>query len=394
MPVKVLIVDDSAVVRRVVALALAREPEIDVVGTAVNGRDALARVQTLTPDVITMDVEMPEMDGIAAVRDLRRTGHGQPVIMFSTLTERGAQATFDALAAGATDYLTKPSRVVDIHDAIVQVHNALVPLIKVLAAPRRRPASDSARPAATPVLPRPAASSPQVHVRESPAQATRVTPRSPAPGGRAGARRGNRVDVVAIGSSTGGPEALSTVLSALPATLGVPIVVVQHMPPVFTTQFAQRLDRKLPFTVVETTAPAQLRPGTVHLAPGDFHLEVHQDSTTPAVRTHQGPPESFCRPAVDVLFRSVAAVYGPRALGVVLTGMGSDGRAGAEHIARAGGRVIAQDEETSVVWGMPGAVVGAGLADAVVPLGDIAAAITRAVSGTVVGAPIGTGARA
>lgn len=386
--IRVMIVDDSVVVRRVVADALKAAPEIEVVGSAANGRFALEKMPTLRPDVVTMDIEMPEMDGITAVRELRRAGHRQPIIMFSTLTERGAQATFEALAAGASDYMTKPSQVADVRDAIRQVREGLIPRIKALVPQRPSQAPQAPQAPARPQLPAIARVLPTP--RNEPQRTSPVIPAAcPTPEPLPAAQpapvvtravtpsRSADYDILAVGCSTGGPEALSTFLGGLPANLGVPVVVVQHMPPIFTAQFAARLDRQHPLRVVEADAPEQLRPGSVYIAPGDFHLEVHRQSGGVWTRTTQAPAENFCRPAVDVLFRSVVAAFGSRTLAVVLTGMGSDGRLGAEAMVRAGGSVLVQDQSTSVVWGMPGAVAGAGLAEQILPLNQLAPAVRR-----------------
>jgi two-component system chemotaxis response regulator CheB len=357
-PIRVMVVDDSVVVRKIVTDVLSEDPGIEVVGTAVNGKVAVSKLENLRPDLITMDIEMPEMNGIEAVRAIRAGMGGAarsrvPIIMFSTLTERGASATLDALSAGANDYVTKPANVGSVGQSMESVREQLIPRIRALTG---RPAAGPAR-AAVPAA---------------------AAPRPPAP------RTGPRTTpaVLVIGSSTGGPEALARVLPQLPASLPVPVLMVQHMPPVFTSQFAQRLDRLCALHVVEAVDGTPLLPGTVHLAPGDHHLVVHagrggQVSTA----LTQDPPENFCRPAVDPLFRSAVAAYKGAVLGVVLTGMGSDGRNGAGQIRNAGGAVLVQDQATSVVWGMPGAVTQAGFADEVVPLDRIAEAIQRHLAG-------------
>ncbi|WKN47634.1 chemotaxis response regulator protein-glutamate methylesterase [Nocardioides sp. Arc9.136] len=351
--IKVLVVDDSVVIRRLVSGLLAADPEIEVVGTAVNGRAGVEKVEALRPDLVTMDIEMPEVDGIEAVRRIRATGNKVPVIMFSTLTERGAVATLDALAAGASDYVAKPANVGSVGRSMEQVRDALIPRIKSLV-PHHR----SARPDAAGPRPAPASEVRPVALR----------PARPAPAG------GHRV--VLVGSSTGGPEALGTLLAALPL-LPVPVVVVQHMPPLFTRQLAARLDRNVAARVVEAEHGQPLLPGTVTIAPGDHHLHVTGRPGRLAVRLSQEPPENYCRPAVDVLLRSAVEVVGGAALGVVLTGMGQDGCRGARALVDAGGSVLAQDQATSVVWGMPGAVAGAGLAELVLPLTDIAPEVVR-----------------
>ncbi|MDO8106097.1 chemotaxis-specific protein-glutamate methyltransferase CheB [Isoptericola sp. b441] len=356
--ITVLVVDDSVVVRRLVTDALSSDPAIDVVGVAANGQIALSKVAQLKPDAVTMDIEMPVMTGIEAVRALRRDGHRMPIIMFSTLTERGAAATLDALAAGATDYVTKPANVGSVQESLARVADELIPRLKALVRKPGLPRAAAPRQSAVPV-PHPAV---QRAVRLRPAPARPSRPRA-----------------VVLGSSTGGPEALSTVLTGLNRPLPVPMLVVQHMPPVFTRQLAARLDRLGPNRVVEATEGMDLQPGWVYVAPGDQHLEVRR--TASGARTHlqQDPPVNFCRPAVDVMFRSAVVVFGGDLLGVVLTGMGSDGRTGSQALVAAGGSVIVQDEPTSVVWGMPGAVATAGLAHAVLPITEIAQAVLRGV---------------
>ncbi|WP_100499554.1 protein-glutamate methylesterase/protein-glutamine glutaminase [Geodermatophilus chilensis] len=363
-PIRVLVVDDSVVVRKIVTDVLSEDPAIEVVGTAVNGRIAVTKLEQLKPDLVTMDIEMPEMNGIEAVRAIRARRSRVPIIMFSTLTERGASATLDALSAGANDYVTKPANVGSVAQSMESVRQQLTPKIKALTGrpvttgPARTPA-----PAATPVRP-------------------------PAP--RTGAVK--QPAVLVIGSSTGGPEALAKVLPALPTSLPVPVLLVQHMPPVFTRQFAQRLDRLCALDVVEAVDGTPLAPGTVHLAPGDHHLTIRRTPRGLFTALDQSPPENFCRPAVDPLFRSAVETFDGAVLGVVLTGMGADGRIGAGRIRETGGAVVVQDQATSVVWGMPGAVATAGYADEVLPLDRVAEAITRRITGPK--APVGRPATA
>jgi two-component system chemotaxis response regulator CheB len=362
--ISVLVVDDSVVVRRLVSDALAGAPDIQVVGTAANGRFALSKIDRLRPDIVTMDVEMPEMDGLTAVREVRKKYPSLPVIMFSALTAAGAAATLDALAAGATDYVTKPTNTGSIAASIEAIREQLVPRIHALCGRRAAPARPvTARPQPHPVQPlRPIR--PQVApLAGRPAAAT-------ATGTGSGT---GRMDIVAIGASTGGPDALAKLLPALPADFPVPIVIVQHMPPLFTRMFAERLDRTCALDIVEATDRLVLRPGMVALAPGDRHLTVDRQATSIIARLTDGPPENSCRPAVDVLFRSVARAYGGASLGVMLTGMGRDGASGSRDIRTAGGEIVAQDEASSVVWGMPGTVVSAGLATSILPLHDVAA---------------------
>jgi two-component system, chemotaxis family, protein-glutamate methylesterase/glutaminase len=350
---RVLIVDDAVVVRRALSDTIAQDPDLEVVGTAVNGRIALAKFPTLKPDIVLLDIEMPEMDGLETVRELRKIDTHVPIIMFSTLSERGATITLEALSAGATDYVTKPSNI-NMAATFNAVSQELIPKIRALC--RLPDAAHGAMP-----LPKPAAQSPPV------AFIPRPTSLAPA-------------QVVAIGVSTGGPDALACLLPMLPANLPVPVVITQHMPPIFTTMLASRLAAKSLLAVREGVSGEALTPGGVFLAPGDFHMVVSQDNGVIRLKTHQGPKENFCRPSVDVLFRSIADVYGARALAVVLTGMGQDGLRGCETLRGLGARVFVQDEASSIVWGMPGFVARAGLAEKILPLNKIAAAITRATS--------------
>jgi two-component system, chemotaxis family, protein-glutamate methylesterase/glutaminase len=352
--VRVLVVDDSVVIRRMLTDVLNDDPAIEVVGHASNGRLALQRLTQLQPDVVVMDVEMPEMNGIEALVEMRKTHKALPIIMFSTLTTHGGAATLDALARGATDYVAKPANVGSVQASIAKVREELVPKVRALGgAPR-----EHERPAlrAAPKLNRVV-------------RAVRVN-------------LNTSIDVLTIGVSTGGPNALAELIPALPGDLGVPVLIVQHMPPLFTKLLAERLDRESALHVVEGAQGLAVRPNTVYIAPGDFHMTVA--GHVPAVRLelNQDPPENSCRPAVDVLFRSVAAVYGGHALGAVLTGMGKDGMRGSEVLTEAGAEVLAQDEASSVVWGMPGFVARAGLASAVLPLSDIAPEITRRIKRT------------
>ncbi|WP_328462765.1 chemotaxis response regulator protein-glutamate methylesterase [Actinoplanes sp. NBC_00393] len=378
--ISVLVVDDSVVVRRLIVDALGEAPGIQVVGTAANGLLAQAKIDQLKPDVVTMDIEMPQMDGIEAVRELRKRHANLPVIMFSTLSASGATATLEALSAGATDYVTKPSNVGSVQQSIAAVREQLVPKIQALGG-RRRPAGP-AGPAGPPTRPAPAAARPGAPLRPGapPAAPGRPPATGPAPV-RPAARRssGGKIDILAIGSSTGGPDALTKVLLGLPADLPVPIVITQHMPPVFTKMFAERLDRSTPLRVVEAGEGMELAPGSVYIAPGDRHLVFQRRGTATLTQLSGAPQENSCRPAVDVMFRSVAALYGGSAFAAVLTGMGQDGRSGAKVLRDSGAEVLAQDEATSVVWGMPGAVVGAGLADEVLPLDRIAGALLNRV---------------
>ncbi len=327
--------DDSALVRRLVTTALKLDPEIEVVGIAENGKVALDRIEELRPDAVTMDIEMPVLDGLGALAQIRRTHARLPVIMFSTLTEKGAKATLEALSLGASDFVTKPSNTGSMEASMASVREQLIPKIKALTAVRRLAAAAPTRVAV--------------------ARPTTVRP-----------------EVLLVGCSTGGPDALSRVLESMPATLSVPVLVVQHMPPLFTAMFAERLDRVSPLSVREAGDGDVPKPGEVLVAPGGRHLRVTRSAGVVRAILDDGPAENFCKPAVDTLFRSAADVYGGAAAALILTGMGQDGLVGCQLLAAKGARILVQDEPTSVVWGMPGAVATAGLAHDVLPLDSIA----------------------
>jgi two-component system, chemotaxis family, protein-glutamate methylesterase/glutaminase len=352
-PFRILIVDDSSVIRKVLTESLASDSALEVVGTAANGKIALDKIPQLSPDLLTLDVEMPGMNGLETLAEVRKRYPKLPVIMFSTLTERGAATTLDALAAGASDYVTKPSNTGSLEATVKQIREQLIPKVKALCGPR------------IPVF---AAASPKkeaVHGR---------------PTASASARDATPVDVLAIGASTGGPNALAEVIPAIPKDFPVPIVIVQHMPPLFTRLLAERLNKQAAIRVYEAEQGSTLEAGRAWIAPGDHHMTVERHGTALHVVLSQGPPENSCRPAVDPLFRSVARTFGANVLAVVLTGMGSDGVAGAQHIRERGGQVYVQDEASSVVWGMPGQVAAAGFADAIYPLKSMVQEIVRRVT--------------
>ncbi len=343
LPVRVLIVDDSVVVRKILCEALGSCPEINVAGTASSGAIALAKIPQLNPDVITLDIEMPGLNGIQTLSEIRKMYPKLPVIMCSTLTERGAAITLEALSLGASDYVTKPSNSDSLANSLEQVRQELVGKVIGLAGRKSQ------------AVPGPVSS-----------QQKRKT-------------GGQRIDILAIGTSTGGPNALGEVIPQLPGDFPVPVVVVQHMPTLFTRLLAERLNASSPLSVGEGEAGKLLQPGQVWIAPGNYHMTVERKGSGTVLNLNQDPPENSCRPAVDVLFRSVAQIYGPNVLAVVMTGMGSDGARGAMHIREAGGGILVQDEASSVVWGMPGAVVSAGVADKICPLLEIGPEIVRRV---------------
>ena len=339
--IRVLVVDDSVVLRRLLSDELNGDPDIEVVGIAANGRIALQRIPQVNPDLVILDVEMPEMDGLETLAAIRKTYGKLPVVMFSALTERGAHATLEALSLGASDYFTKPTSDAGVDASLKVVREQLIPKIKALASAHRRKA--------TPV---------------SPSRAGSIFKASP-------------VHAVAIGCSTGGPNALAEVLPRLSASFPVPILIVQHMPPMFTRLLADRLTAQSSLKVHEAATGMVVQPGNAYVAPGDYHMTVVRSGDQVRIVTQQDPPENSCRPAADVMLRSVATAYGAGSLAVILTGMGQDGLRGCESIRLAGGQVIAQDEASSVVWGMPGYVVKAGLATQELPLDQIGAKIQQ-----------------
>lgn len=348
---RVLVVDDAVVMRRLLTEVLQRDPQIEVVGTAPNGRIALQKLTQVNPDVVTLDVEMPDLDGVATLRELRRTHPKLPVIMLSALTRRGGQATLESLAAGANDYVTKPADAKDLEAALR--HLALELLQKI-----------------------------RLHCPGWSAPSAPPSPGTAAPVARFRLGSARPFELVVLATSTGGPNALADFFGGMRSLLPVPVAIVQHMPPMFTQLLAARLNA-LPgkLRCQEAAEGDVMLPGHAYLAPGGRHLAVTRDATGRFVaRLRDTVPENSCRPAADVLFRS-AAETGAHLLGVVLTGMGQDGMRGAELIVERGGEIIAQDQSTSVVWGMPGAVVNAGLADKVLPLPDIAGEVIRRLQG-------------
>lgn len=349
--IRILIVDDSAVVRSLLRSVILSDPDLDVVGTAGDGVTALKAVRLNAPDLILLDVEMPSMDGLATLRELRARRHTMPVIMCSSLTQHGAQVTIEALANGANDYVAKPAGQNGRDAAIRTLAQELLPKIRALTA--------------------------QTQARS----ATTTSARSGAPMPPAFAAPGSaNPQVLAIGVSTGGPAALEVLLPQLPACFPLPVLIVQHMPEVFTGLLAERLGRHCALHVCEGVEGMPVLPGSIIIARGNWHMETVaavRPGAPVTLRLTQDPLENHCRPAVDKLFRSVARDYGSGVLAVVLTGMGYDGLAGSREIVKRGGSVIAQDQATSTVWGMPGAVAQVGLAYKVLPLARIATEILR-----------------
>ncbi len=369
--IKVLIVDDSVVFRKILKEALSKHPGITVVGSAVNGKDALKKIRGLRPHLVVMDVEMPELDGLQTLDQIKKQHLKVGVIMFSTLTSKGAKTTLDALSKGAFDFVPKPTGAGAFAESVKRIESELIPKIEAYGQHQGPTATRTVK-----NYRRPAPGPQKISTLHS-----RPDPRQPAarhrPASTTACRKplGVSTAAVAIGVSTGGPNALIEVIPKFPAGFNLPIFLVQHMPPVFTTQLARRLNEKSKLSVVEAEDRQHVQAGVVYLAPGDFHMQVARDGNSKIIRLNQNPPENSCRPAVDVLFRSVAEVYGSSAIGVIMTGMGQDGLAGTRLLKGKGAVIIAQDKDTSVVWGMPKFVTEEGLADRICALQDIEPAI-------------------
>jgi len=397
--VRVLIVDDALVSRYLLAEDIASDPRVEVVGTAADGLIALAKISYLDPDVVILDVEMPAQNGLTALAEIRSVNASVPIIMYCARTSAGSTATVEALMLGATDFVAKATTKQSSRDI---VHNELIPKIKSLCRRNWREVTGTTGKtnlgglAATTGKTSPpgmTATTGKTSLTNLTATTGKTSLNSvlkevrPGPETIANALRrlNGKVEIVTIGVSTGGPNALASFLPCLDMEFPVPIVIVQHMPQIFTALLAIRLSAVSGFQVREGKSGDLLRPGEIYLAPGGYHMEVRKCYDGVYLHTHEGPMENSCRPAADVLFRSVAKTYGPAALAVVLTGMGFDGLRGSACIREAGGSVIVQDEASSVVWGMPGAVSRAGLADKVLPLDKMADEINRRVTGAAVG---------
>lgn len=330
--ISVLIVDDSAIMRKLISDILAKDSDIVVVGQAVNGKDAIEKAKILKPDVITLDIEMPEMDGLTALKFLKKEVPQAKIIMFSSLTQEGAKATLEALSLGAYDFVPKPSTK-SFLESVKKIELDLIPKIKSVTL------------------------SQEVKTFKPTVQLPKL---------RSGIYR-----AIGIGVSTGGPQTLIEIFKNIPATLRVPIFIVQHMPPIFTRHLAERLDKISPLTVKEAEDGEVIREGYVYVAPGDYHMRIKVNNREKIITLNQDPPINNCRPAVDALFESMAEVFNGTCLGIILTGMGRDGTEGARKIKQKGGGIIAQDSSSSIVFGMPRAVIEAGLADEVLSLQEI-----------------------
>jgi two-component system chemotaxis response regulator CheB len=359
--IRVLVVDDSAVIRGLVTRWLSGEADIEVVGAAVNGKDGVDHAEKFKPDLIILDIEMPVMDGVTALPAIRKVAPNARVIMASTLTQRGAEVTIKALAAGASDYIPKP-------DAS-QLAGAADYKRDLLAKVRSLGARAVSAANLSQVYDAAALGSAGARAKVPPGPTLRTVTQKLVP------------EAIFIGSSTGGPEALREVIEGLAGKLRVPVFITQHMPPLFTKILADHLSKQTKASVVEASDGLQAQPGAFYIAPGDRHMNVSRHLGVTRINLSDAPPENFCRPAVDPMFRSAAEIFGEKALAVILTGMGQDGLLGAKPLVNKGAQLIVQDEETSVVWGMPGAVARAGLATACKPIHEIAPAILNVMRG-------------
>ena len=359
MAVRVLVVDDSGFFRRRVTEMLNADPHLEVIGSASNGKEAIEQIEKLHPDVVTMDIEMPVMDGITATRQIMRL-HPTPIIMFSSLTTDGAKATLDALDAGALDFL--PKRFEDISNDREEARKVLCERVRHLArrpglTPAARPAPVSVKPASTAATSKPG----------TPVQAT------------APIRSRGDIRLVAIGTSTGGPVALQEVLSKLPGNLPVPVILVQHMPGSFTPAFAQRLNTLCAITVKEAADGDVLQPATAYLAPGGKQMTIEKKGEQCIIRITEALTSQTYKPSVDITFSSIAKLYPNNTLAIILTGMGADGREGCRELKQGGSVIWAQDQASCVVYGMPAAVTDAGLTERNLGLNEIGTSISQRV---------------
>jgi len=359
MPLRVLVVDDTAIYRKVVSDILRTIDGVEVVGTAVNGQFALEKIAAVKPDLVTLDLEMPQLNGVEVLKRLRAERNPAGVLMLSAFTSEGAAATTEALRLGAFDFVLKPVSE-NLQSSADLLRQKLTERIAAFALSRNLTLNPTPRPVAESRPERPAV------------PASRIV----------AARTDEAPEIIVLGISTGGPEALNKVIPQLPANLAAPLLIVQHMPPMFTKSLADDLNKRSQLHVSEAVDGQLVRPGECVIAPGGKQMKIERSELGPVVQITDDPPENSCRPAVDYLFRSAAHHYGSRTVGIVMTGMGSDGTLGCRLLKRKGALVLAQDKETCVVFGMPSTVIAEGLADRIVPLPEMAGAIVSAVAGT------------
>lgn len=353
--INVLVIDDAIAIRSLLKKILLEEPDM-AVRVASNGLAGLQEIRSNMPHVIILDIEMPTMDGLQTLREIRKIDSHVQVILFSALTQRGAEVTLKGLSMGANDYLTKPVHARSIHDSTKYTRQELIPKIRMLHQ------SGNRKPVFFPEPP-PTRHSTPINVRKT-SSLTHLP-----------------IQCVSIGISTGGPNTLATIIPLIPEDINLPIFIVQHMPPVFTRYLAENLDKSSPLTIREAEHLQEILPNHVYIAPGNHHMTIGQDSLKKKILLNQDPHENSCRPSVDVLLRSVAKEYGKNSLSFILTGMGQDGLLGCMELSKIGGKIVAQDEPTSVVWGMPGAVVQAGIAHKILPLQEIVPELIKTVKG-------------
>ncbi len=363
-PYRIMVVDDSAVIRGLISRAFGGINDLKVVATAANGEFAVTSLRRHPVDIIILDIEMPVMDGLTAIPLLKGVDPGVQIIMASTLTQKNAEISLKAMSLGATDYIPKPSSDQMTGNNAEIFNTELVEKVRALGAvARRKGVRLDAGVAALP--------------KAESLQQKKNLPLKPAPN--------FRPDVIAIGSSTGGPQALYEVIKVMGKGLPQPIVITQHMPASFTKILAEHIARQCDVSCKEGEDTDLMKPGHYYLAPGDFHLQFVRKADGVWVKLAKTPPENFCRPAVDPMLRSLVEVYGKKVLTVILTGMGQDGMRGSEFVVNGGGAVFAQDEASSVVWGMPGAVSNAGLCSGILPLNEIGKTIRQLAIGGKVG---------
>lgn len=354
-PIRVMVVDDSAVIRGLTIRVLEADPAIEVAASLSNGKLAVDKLSRDPVDVVVLDIEMPVMDGLTALPLILKAQPKVRVVMSSTLTQRNAEISIQALRAGAADYIPKPSAVAGMSSA--DFKDELIKKVKSLGRARPPVSTTKGANGASASL---ASTKPAAPVAVAKKEPSKLRPK-----------------LLAIGSSTGGPQALFKFVEKLDRGINVPVIVTQHMPPTFTRILAEHITKSTDWPCHEGIPGEALEPGIIYLAPGDYHMVIEKKDGTPRIALNQDAPENFCRPAVDPMLRSAVDAFGGRVLTTILTGMGSDGMRGCQTVVESGGTVVAQDEETSVVWGMPGAVARAGLCSAILPLDEMSDYINK-----------------